>query len=420
MLYEAIVNNAAQNTSFDALTIRNDFPILKQQVNGHPLVYLDNAATTQKPQAVLDALMHYYTHDNANVHRGAHTLADRATRDFEAARESVRAFLNAAESAEILWSKGTTEAINMVAHSYLPQIVGKGDKVLVSAMEHHANFVPWQQLCLRLGAEFCVIPVLNNGELDMTAFEDLLDERVKFLAINHVSNSLGTINPVSTLIDKAHAVGAEVLIDGAQAVGHFAVDVQALDCEFYAFSGHKLFAPTGIGVLYGKRRCLESMSVYQMGGEMIAEVRVEKTTFNVLPYKFEAGTPNIAGAIGLQAAIDYLNAIDRKAREAHEAMLLQQLSTEVQRIEGLRLIGTAAQKTGVLSFVIDNMHCQDIGTLLDQQGIAVRTGHHCTMPIMQQLQLPAGTVRASVSFYNTAEDIERFIAALLKVEKMLG
>lgn len=400
-------------------TIRNDFPILQQQVNGKPLVYLDNAATTQKPQAVIDALVNYYTHDNANVHRGAHALADRATADFEAARETVRDFINAKETTEVLWSKGTTEAINMVAHSYLPKIVGKGDKVLVSAVEHHANFVPWQQLCLQLGAEFCVIPVLDSGELDMAAFEVLLDERVKMLAVSHVSNTLGTINPIETLIAKAHAVGAKVLIDGAQGVGHFAVDVQALDCDFYAFSGHKLFAPTGIGVLYGKRECLEAMSVYQMGGEMIAEVSIEKTTFNVLPYKFEAGTPPIAGAIGLKAAIDYLKTIDVVARQAHEKALLQQLTAEAEKFAGLRIIGTAAQKIGVLSFVMDNMHCQDVGTLLDQQGIAVRTGHHCTMPVMQRLQLPAGTIRASVAFYNTAEEIERFFAALAKVKKFL-
>lgn len=400
-------------------TIRNDFPILQQQVNGKPLVYLDNAATTQKPQAVIDALVNYYTHDNANVHRGAHALADRATADFEAARETVRDFINAKETAEVLWSKGTTEAINMVAHSYLPKIVGKGDKVLVSAVEHHANFVPWQQLCLQLGAEFCVIPVLDSGELDMAAFEVLLDERVKMLAVSHVSNTLGTINPIETLIAKAHAVGAKVLIDGAQGVGHFAVDVQALDCDFYAFSGHKLFAPTGIGALYGKRECLEDMSVYQMGGEMIAEVSIEKTTFNVLPYKFEAGTPHIAGAIGLKAAIDYLKTIDVVARQAHEKALLQQLTAEAEKFAGLRIIGTAAQKIGVLSFVMDKMHCQDVGTLLDQQGIAVRTGHHCTMPLMQRLQLPAGTIRASVAFYNTAEEIERFFAALAKVKKFL-
>lgn len=407
-------------TPFDPIIIRRDFPILQQEINSKPLIYLDNAATTQKPQAVLDALMHYYTHDNANVHRGAHALADRATADFEAARNTVAAFINARESAEIIWSKGTTESINMVAHSYLPTMVGKGDKVLVSAMEHHANFVPWQQLCLKLGAEFCVIPVLDNGELDLDAFDELLDERVKFLAISHVSNSLGTVNPVQMLINKAHAVGAKVLVDGAQAVSHFTVDVQALDCDFYTFSGHKLFAPTGIGVLYGKRECLDAMPAYQMGGEMIAEVSIAKTTFNVLPYKFEAGTPNIAGVIGLKAAIDYFTSLDKTGREAHEQKLLDYLTEQARQVDGLRIIGTAKEKTGVLSFVIDNLHCQDIGTLLDQQGIAVRTGHHCTMPIMQQFQLPAGTVRASISCYNTLEEIDGFFAALAKVRRFLG
>ncbi len=404
---------------FDTETLRLDFPILQQDVNNNPLVYLDNAATTQKPQAVIDALVHYYTHDNANVHRGAHALADRATRDFEAARETVKAFLNAKTSAEILWTRGTTESINMVAYSYLPQIVGKGDKVVVSAMEHHANFVPWQQLCLRLGAKLTVIPVLDSGELDMQAFDELLDEQVKFVAVGHVSNSLGSINPVKTIIEKAHSVGAKTLIDGAQAVAHFDIDVQDLDCDFYAFSGHKLFAPTGIGVLYGKTDCLDAMSVYQMGGEMISEVTLGKTSFNVLPYKFEAGTPNIAGAIGLKAAIDYLATIDSCARETHENELLQRLTEGVQAIGDVRLIGTAKHKTGVLSFTLDKVHCQDVGMLLDQQGVAVRTGHHCTMPIMQQFGLSAGTIRASVAFYNTAEDIERFLIALEKAKRLL-
>ncbi len=413
------MNTKSIGQAFDVQTVREDFPILKQTINGNPLVYLDNAATTQKPQAVIDALVHYYTYDNANVHRGAHVLADRATRDFESARETVKHFLNAKTSAEILWTKGTTESINMVAHSYLPQIIGKGDKVMVSAMEHHANFVPWQQLCQRLEAKLTVIPVLDNGELDMMAFDNLLDEQVKFVAIGHVSNSLGTINPIKTIIEKSHAVGAKILIDGAQAVAHFPVDVQALNCDFYAFSGHKLFAPTGIGVLYGKSECLEQMSVYQMGGEMISEVTLEKTSFNVLPYKFEAGTPNVAGAIGLKAAINYLSHIDHQARETHESTLLQQLTSGVKSLGDARLVGTAKQKTGVLSFTINGAHCQDVGTLLDQQGIAVRTGHHCTMPIMQQFGLPAGTIRASVAFYNTADDIECFLSALEKAKRLL-
>ncbi|MBS9778270.1 MAG: SufS family cysteine desulfurase [Gammaproteobacteria bacterium] len=407
-------------TNFDVHSVRADFPILQQTVNNHPLVYLDNAATTQKPQAVLDALMHYYTHDNANVHRGAHLLADRATRHFEAARDTVRDFLGARESAEILWAKGTTESINVIAQCFLPTIVSKGDKVMVSAMEHHANFVPWQQQCLALGLELVVMPVLDNGELDMQAFADLLDERVKFVSIGHVSNSLGTINPIKKIIDAAHSVGAKVLIDGAQAVSHFDIDVQSLDCDFYVFSGHKLFAPTGIGVLYGKREYLETMPVYQMGGEMIAEVTLSETTFNVLPYRFEAGTPNIAGVIGLKAAIDYLSGIERGGREAHEKLLLQQLTAGAESIDGLNIIGTAEHKTSVLSFVMHGMHCQDIGTLLDQQGIAVRTGHHCTMPIMQQFGLSAGTVRASVAFYNTENDVTQFLTALEKAKRFLG
>lgn len=406
--------------AFDPIAIRRDFAILQQTIHGKPLVYLDNAATTQKPQAVLDALMHYYTHDNANVHRGVHTLADRATANFEAARHTVQRFINAQDSAEIIWSKGTTEAINMVAHSYLPRIVGKGDVVLVSAMEHHANFVPWQQMCLRLQAQLRVIPVLDNGELDMVALDNMLDSRVKFVAIAHVSNSLGTINPVQTIIDKAHSIGAQVLVDGAQAVAHFAVDVQALNCDFYAFSGHKLFAPTGIGVLYGKRAHLEAMQVYQMGGEMIAEVSLEKTTFNSLPYKFEAGTPHIAGAIGLKAAIDYLSSIDYHARHTHENTLFAQLTAQAEDFEGLRIVGTAPNKTGAFSFVLNNIHCQDVSTLLDQQGIAVRTGHHCTMPIMQQFDLPAGTIRASIAFYNTEDDITRLFAALAKAKSLLS
>lgn len=406
--------------AFDPIAIRRDFAILQQTIHGKPLVYLDNAATTQKPQAVLDALMHYYTHDNANVHRGVHTLADRATANFEAARHTVQHFINAQDSAEIIWSKGTTEAINMVAHSYLPRIVGKGDVVLVSAMEHHANFVPWQQMCLRLQAQLRVIPVLDNGELDMNALDNMLDSRVKFVAIAHVSNSLGTINPVQTIIDKAHSIGAQVLVDGAQAVAHFAVDVQALNCDFYAFSGHKLFAPTGIGVLYGKRAHLEAMQVYQMGGEMIAEVSLEKTTFNTLPYKFEAGTPHIAGAIGLKAAIDYLSSIDYHARHTHENTLFAQLTAQAEDFEGLRIVGTAPNKTGAFSFVLNNIHCQDVSTLLDQQGIAVRTGHHCTMPIMQQFDLPAGTIRASIAFYNTEDDITRLFAALAKAKSLLS
>lgn len=407
-------------TTFNLESIRNDFPILHQEVNGKPLVYLDNGATTQKPQAVIEALVHYYRYDNANVHRGAHALADRATRHFEAARETVRQFINAREDAEIIWSKGTTDSINMVAHSFLPTIAKKGDKVIVTALEHHANFVPWQQQCLRLGLEFVVIPITEGGEIDQAAFEAQLDERVAMVAVAHVANSLGTIHPIKTLIAQAHAVGAKVLIDGAQAVSHFDVDVTALDCDFYAFSGHKLFAPTGVGVLYGKRDCLESMSVYQTGGEMVADVSIEKTTFNVLPYKFEAGTPNIADVIGLKAAIDYFQRIDKTARERHETRLLSVLSDKAKAMDGLTPIAVDAPRAGVLSFLLDGIHCHDVAMLLDKQGIAIRTGHHCAMPIMKQLGLPSGTLRASVAFYNTEEEIERLFNALEKAKLFLG
>lgn len=407
---------------FNITDIRNDFPILHQDVNGQPLVYLDNAATTQKPQVVIDALVNYYSKDNSNVHRGAHTLADRATRQFEEARQTVQQFLNAKEDAEILWSKGTTESINMVAQSYLPTLVtnNKSGKVIVSALEHHANFVPWQQMCLRLGLEFIVIPVTDAGIIDMQAFADALDDSVVMVAIAHVSNSLGTVQPIADIIEKSHAVGAKVLIDGAQAVSHFEVDVQALDCDFYAFSGHKLFAPTGVGVLYGKRDCLEQMHIYQMGGEMIEDVSIEKTTFNVLPFKFEAGTPNIADVIALKAAIDYFQSMDKPKRENHEHKLMTLLTDKAKSTKGLNTLAIDSERAGVLSFVLEGIHCHDASMLLDQQGIAIRTGHHCAMPIMKQFGLPAGTLRASISFYNTEEDIHKLFTALEKVKQFLG
>ncbi len=413
-------NTQITQKPFNVDDIRKDFPILHQEINGKPLVYLDNAATTQKPQAVIDALVHYYQYDNANVHRGAHALADRATRQFEAARQTVQAFINAREEAEILWTKGTTESINIVAHSFLPAIAKKGDKVIVSALEHHANFVPWQQQCLRLGLEFVVIPITESGEFDMPAFEAQLDERVAMVAVAQVANSFGSVHPISDIIDKAHAVGAKVLIDGAQAVAHFDVDVTALDCDFYAFSGHKLFAPTGIGVLYGKRECLERMDVYQMGGEMIADVSIESTTFNILPYKFEAGTPNIADVIGLKAAIDYFQSLDAHAREVHEAQLMHHLSEQAKAMSGVTPIAVDSERAGVLSFLLDGIHCHDAAMLLDKQGIAIRTGHHCAMPIMKQFDLSSGTLRASVTFYNTLEEIDRFFEALAKVRLFLG
>lgn len=416
--------------AFNIDKIRQDFPILHQEVNGQPLVYLDNAATTQKPQAVIDALVDYYTHDNSNVHRGAHTLADRATRHFEDARKTVQKFINAKDDAQIIWSKGTTESINMVAQSFLPTLVqsyenqGKRKaKVIVSELEHHANFVPWQQQCLRLGLEFVVIPATADGMIDMAEYQRQLDDSVIMVAMTHVANSLGTIQPVEQIIQMAHAVGAKVLIDGAQAVSHLDVNVQSLDCDFYAFSGHKLFAPTGIGVLYGKRELLEQMDVYQMGGEMIEEVSIERTTFNVLPFKFEAGTPNIADVIGLKAAIDYLTELDRNcpnARYQHEEALADYLSEKAKQCEGLTPIAIDNKRAGVLSFILDGIHCHDVSMLLDQQGVAIRTGHHCAMPTMKKLGLPAGTLRASLSFYNTKEDIDRLFTALEKCKLFLS
>ncbi len=408
------------STAFPIDSIRNDFPILHQAVNGNPLVYLDNAATTQKPQAVIDALVHYYRHDNANVHRGAHALADRATRQFEAARETIQHLIHAKTPAEVLWTKGTTESINMVAHSFLPRIAKKGDKVIVTALEHHANFVPWQQQCLRLGLEFVVIPILENGQLDMAAFDAALDERTAMVSVAHVSNSLGTVQPIETIIDKARQAGTKVLIDGAQALSHFDVDVQALDCDFYAFSGHKLFAPTGIGVLYGKRENLEMMDVYQMGGEMIRDVSIEKTTFNTLPHKFEAGTPNIADVIAFKAAIDYFQSLDKGARKTHEDKLMQALTEKAKAMAGLTPLAADSERVGVLSFVLDGIHCHDVAMLLDQQGVAIRTGHHCAMPVMKQLGLSSGTLRASIAFYNTTEEIDRLFSGLEKVKKILG
>ncbi len=420
------------NTAFNIDKIRQDFPILQQQVNGNPLVYLDNGATTQKPQAVIDSLVYYYTHDNSNVHRGAHTLADRATRQFEEARKTVQDFLNAKEDVEILWTKGTTESINMVAQCFLPVLAEqfqqnnptKNAKVIVSNIEHHANFVPWQQMCLRLGLEFVVIPVIENGEnegmIDMQAYANALDDSVIMVAMAHVSNSLGTVQDVDQIIKKAHGVGAKVLIDGAQAVSHFDVDVQALDCDFYAFSAHKLFAPTGVGVLYGKQGNLELMNVYQMGGEMIEDVSIEGTTFNVLPFRFEAGTPNIADVIALKTAIDYFRSLDKSTREKHEHELMNLLSEKAKAMNGLIPIAVDSKRAGVLSFLLEGIHCHDVAMLLDQQGIAIRTGHHCAMPIMKQFGLKAGTLRASLSFYNTKDDIERLFVALEKVKLFLG
>lgn len=408
----------ATHAPFDVQKVRADFPILNQRINGHPLVYLDNAATTQKPQAVIDAIVHYYTHDNSNVHRGAHTLSDRATARFESARKTVSQFINAESTAQIIWTRGASESINLVAASWGGSNLKAGDRILVSALEHHSNIVPWQMIAEKTGAFVVPVPVDETGVINMAAFSALLDARVRMVAVNQVSNALGTINPVDEIIRLAHAVGAKVLVDGAQAIAHWPVDVRAMNCDFYVFSGHKLFGPTGIGVLYGKRELLEQMPPYQGGGEMIETVSFDGTTYNQLPYKFEAGTPDIAGAIGLAAAIDYLNSLDRAALADHEDALLVYATEKALTVPGLKIIGTAPSKAAVLGFVLEGAHPSDIGMLLDQQGVAVRTGHHCAQPIMQQYGIP-GTVRASFSFYNTFDDVDRLFVALEKVRQLL-
>jgi len=404
--------------SIDVQKIRDDFPILDQMVHDKPLVYLDNGATTQKPLSVIDALENYYRKDNSNVHRGAHALSDRATIAFEDARKTVQNFLNTQHSEEIIWTRGTTESINIVAQSFGQMFITKGDEVIVSAMEHHANIVPWQMLCERTGAKLKVIPVSDEGELDMAAFSDMLSPKVKMVSVVHVSNALGTVNPVAKIIKLAHDVGAKVLIDGAQSVAHFPVDVQALDADFYVFSGHKVFGPTGIGCLYGKKELLDQMPPVQGGGEMIERVSFEGTTYQGLPFKFESGTPNISGAIGLDAALKYLMALDRTALSEYEDDLLDYAHERAAQCEGMRVIGTAKNKAGVLSFLIDGTHPADIGMLLDQQGIAVRTGHHCAMPIMDQFAIP-GTARASFSIYNTRQEVDALFDGIEKVKMFL-
>ncbi|PCM44735.1 aminotransferase class V-fold PLP-dependent enzyme [Marinobacter sp. ANT_B65] len=408
--------NTATCKSFDVQAIRQDFPILSQQINGKPLVYLDNGASAQKPTAVLDAMDHYYREMHSNVHRGAHTLGDRATAAFEGARETVRSFLNARSTQEIIWTRGTTEAINLVANGLAPRLKA-GDEILVSHMEHHANIVPWQMIAERTGAKVVPIQITPQGELDMESFNSLLNDRTRVLAITHASNVLGTVNPVAEMVSQAKARGIITLLDGAQAVPHFQPDVQALDCDFYAFSSHKLFGPTGIGVLYGKTAMLEAMPPYQGGGEMIERVSFERTTWNVLPYKFEAGTPAIAEAVGLGAAIKYLNSFDREAMEAAENALLERANQLVETVPGMAIIGTAKQKVPVMSFKIEGLHPSDIGTLLDQQGIAIRTGHHCAMPLMDFYGVP-GTARASFAFYNTLDEVDQLFTALQKVQRL--
>jgi len=396
---------------------RDDFPILSRKIHGKPLVYLDNAATTQKPRAVIAAVRRYYFVSNANVHRGVHALSDRATRAYEEARSRVARFLNAREDREIVFVRGATEAINLVAQTYGLLRLREGDEVLVTEMEHHANIVPWQMVCDRAGARLKVAPVLDSGELDLGAYERMLAGRTRLAAVTHVSNALGTVNPVREMIGMAHARGIPVLVDGAQAAPHIPVDVQALGCDFYVFSGHKLYGPTGIGVLYGKAEHLEAMPPYQGGGDMILRVTFEKTTYNAIPWKFEAGTPNIAGAVGLRAAIDYLDEIGLPAVSAHESDLLACATEEVGRIPGVRIVGTAKEKAGILSFVVDGVHPHDIGTILDHEGVAIRAGHHCAMPLMDRLGLPA-TARASFGLYNTPAEVDLLAAGIRKAREV--
>lgn len=403
----------------DVERIRKDFPLLSTLVNGHPLVYLDNAATSQKPQVVIDALSDYYQEYNSNIHRGVHYLSQKATDAYEESRLRIQKFLNAERPQEIIFVRGTTEAINLVAQTLGRTSVGPGDEILVTALEHHANIVPWQMVCEEKRAVLKVVPMNDEGELDLNEFQRLLNARTKIVAITHVSNALGTINPVNQMTQLAHRHGIPVLIDGAQAVPHMRVDVQELDCDFYAFSGHKMFGPTGIGVLYGKRKRLESMPPYQGGGDMIKSVSFEKTVYNDLPYKFEAGTPNIAGGIALGVAVDYLNGMDIHAIQSHEHDLLEYATEKCAAVPGVRIVGRAKDKASVVSFVMDHVHPHDIGTILDADGIAIRTGHHCAQPIMTRLGIPA-TARASFAFYNTQDEVDVLVRGLHKVNEVFG
>jgi cysteine desulfurase/selenocysteine lyase len=410
---------AEKISTFDLKAVREQFPILATTVHGKPLVYLDNAATTQKPLSVIDSVDRYYRSQNANIHRGVHYLSEVATFEYEKSRGKIKNFINAADNKEIIFTKGTTDSINLVAQSFGRAFISSGDEVIISAMEHHSNIVPWQMMCEERGAKLLVIPMNDNGELLIDEFNRLLSPKTKLVSVVFISNSLGSINPVGTIIEIAHQHGVPVLIDGAQAVAHTRVDVRALDCDFFAFSGHKLFAPTGVGVLYGKMEWLERMQPYQGGGDMILSVTFEKTTYNNLPYKFEAGTPNISGGIGLGAAIDFVRRIGLDAISAHEQDLLTYGTDQLLNIDGLTMIGTARQKASVMSFTLDYAHPHDIGTVLDREGIAIRTGHHCTQPVMQRFGIPA-TARASVSLYNTREEIDILVRGINKVKEIFG
>jgi cysteine desulfurase / selenocysteine lyase len=403
----------------DIHQLRAEFPILHQQVQGKPLIYFDNAATSQKPAEVIAALNRYYTGNNANIHRGIHTLAERATADFEATREAVRAFINAESVEQVIFTRGTTEGINLVAATYGRTFIGQGDEIVISTMEHHSNIVPWQMLCAERGATLRVIPINDQGELLLDEYEKLLTERTKLVSIVHISNALGTINPVAEMVRLAHRVGAVVLVDGAQAAPHGHIDVQAIGADFYAFSGHKVYGPTGIGILYGKRALLEAMPPYLGGGEMIKEVTFAHTTYNDLPYKFEAGTPNIADTVALKSALDFVNRVGQDQIVAHEQALLAHATQALGEVPGLKIVGTAAHKASVVSFVVDGLHPMDIGMLLDANGIAVRTGTHCTMPLMQRFGI-SGTTRASFAVYNTKDEIDALAAQLHQIVKMMN
>ncbi len=403
----------------DADKIRGDFPILSIRVHGKPLVYLDNAATTQKPLAVLDAIDRYYREENANVHRGVHALSELATKKYEDARETIRTFINAASAKEIIFTRGATESINLVAATFGRKYLKPGDEVVITGLEHHSNIVPWQLICEEKQAKLRIAPIDNNGEVELEEFENLLSEKVKIAAISHVSNALGTVNPIRQMIESAHRFNIPVLVDGAQGLPHLKVDVRALDADFYAFSSHKIFGPTGLGILYGKERLLDALPPYQGGGDMIRSVTFEKTIFNELPYKFEAGTPHIEGAIGLGSALEYLKTLDWEAVVRYERDLIRSASDRLSEIEGVRIIGTAKEKAGVVSFVIDGIHPHDIGTILDQEGIAIRTGHHCAQPVMDRFGIPA-TARASFAFYNTMDEIDMLVEGIQKVKKVFG
>jgi cysteine desulfurase/selenocysteine lyase len=405
--------------AFDVQRLREDFPILRQTVHGRPLVYLDNAATTQKPQAVLDAVAAYYREDNSNVHRGVHVLSQRATEAFEEARVAVQRFINAASAHEIVFTRNATEGINLVAQTFGRSRLSPGDEVVLSIMEHHSNIVPWQMICAERGASLRVIPMTDAGELQMEEYERLLGPRTRLVSIVHLSNALGTINPVEDIIALAHSHGVPVLVDGSQAAHHLPVDVQALDADFYVLTGHKVYGPMGIGALYGKERLLDAMPPYQGGGDMISSVSFEKTTYNTLPYKFEAGTPNVAGAVGLAAAIRYVTAIGIDRIADHERDLVEHATTALAEVPGLTLVGTAPRKASVISFVMDGVHPHDIGTVVDQEGVAIRTGHHCTQPLMHRLGVPA-TARASVALYNTREEMDVLASALQNVRTLFS